>query len=65
MPAATDGDMGPEPGLLAHDHDGLAAAGHPGPADYPVPPPRDILDAASARNSSPAASRMSRGGGTG
>lgn len=46
MPAATDGDMGPEPGLPAHDHDGLAAAGHPGPADYPVPPPRDILDAA-------------------
>lgn len=46
MPAATDGDIRPEPGLPAHDHDGLAAAGHPGPADYPVPPPRDILDAA-------------------
>lgn len=44
MPAAADGDS--DPGALAHDHDALGAAGHSGGAAYPVPPPRDILDAA-------------------
>lgn len=46
MPAATDGDMGTDLSVVAHDHGGLGAAGHPGPAEYPVPPPREILDAA-------------------
>lgn len=44
MPAADDGDA--DPGVVAHDHDGLDAAGHSGVAAYPVPPQRDILDAA-------------------
>ncbi|ORA20420.1 transcriptional regulator [Mycobacterium arosiense ATCC BAA-1401 = DSM 45069] len=44
MPAAADAD--PDPGVVAHDHDALGAAGHPGGAAYPVPPPREILDAA-------------------
>lgn len=44
MPAADDGDS--DPGAVAHDHDALGAAGHPGVTAYPVPPPRDILDAA-------------------
>lgn len=44
MPATSDGDS--DPGVLAHDHDALGAAGHSGGAAYPVPPPRDILDAA-------------------
>jgi DNA-binding transcriptional ArsR family regulator len=46
MPAATDGDMGTDLDAVAHDHGGLDAGGHSGPADYPVPPPREILDAA-------------------
>ncbi len=46
MPAATDGDMGTDLGALALDHGGLGAGGHAGRADYPVPPPREILDAA-------------------
>ncbi|WP_155765667.1 ArsR/SmtB family transcription factor [Mycobacterium colombiense] len=44
MPAADDGD--PDPGVVAHDHAALDAAGHSGVTAYPVPPPRDILDAA-------------------
>ncbi|MCK8642193.1 ArsR/SmtB family transcription factor [Mycobacterium colombiense] len=44
MPAADDGDS--DPGAVAHDHDALGAAGHSGVTAYPVPPPRDILDAA-------------------
>lgn len=43
MPAAADGDMGTDLDAVAHDHGGLGAAGL---ADYPVPPPREILDAA-------------------
>lgn len=46
MPAAADGDMGTDLDAVAHDHGGLGAAGHSGLADYPVPPPREILDAA-------------------
>ncbi|WP_406814999.1 ArsR/SmtB family transcription factor [Mycobacterium sp. M23085] len=42
--AADDGD--PELAAVTHDHDALGAAGPPGAATYPVPPPRDILDAA-------------------
>lgn len=44
MPAADDGDS--DPGAVGHDHDALGAAGHSGVTAYPVPPPRDILDAA-------------------
>ncbi|WP_369830029.1 ArsR/SmtB family transcription factor [Mycobacterium sp. 1465703.0] len=32
--------------MVAHDHDALGGTGHSGAAAYPVPPPRDILDAA-------------------
>ncbi|WP_156655901.1 helix-turn-helix transcriptional regulator [Mycobacterium sp. 852002-51971_SCH5477799-a] len=41
MPAADDGDA--ELGVVGHDPDALGAGGL---AAYPVPPPRDILDAA-------------------
>jgi DNA-binding transcriptional ArsR family regulator len=43
MPAADDGDA--DPGVAGHDHDALGAVGHSGLAAYPLPPPRDILDA--------------------
>lgn len=46
MPSATDGDMGTDLDAVAHDHGGLGAGGHSGLVDYPVPPPREILDAA-------------------
>ncbi len=46
MPAAADGDMGTDLDAVAHDHGGLGAPGHSGLVDYPVPPPREILDAA-------------------
>jgi DNA-binding transcriptional ArsR family regulator len=46
MPATTGGDTGSDLNAVAHDHGGLDAAGHSGLAEYPVPPPRDILDAA-------------------
>ncbi|MCA2242357.1 winged helix-turn-helix transcriptional regulator [Mycobacterium sp. WUMAC-067] len=46
MPAATDGGMGTDLDAVAHDHGGLGAGGHSGLVDYPVPPPREILDAA-------------------
>lgn len=32
--------------MVAHDHDALGGTGYAGAAAYPVPPPRDILDAA-------------------
>ncbi|MEE2852398.1 MAG: metalloregulator ArsR/SmtB family transcription factor [Actinomycetota bacterium] len=44
MPAADDGDA--DLGVVGHDPDALGAGGHSGSAAYPVPPPRDILDAA-------------------
>lgn len=46
MPSATDGDMGTDLDAVTHDHGGLGAGGHSVLADYPVPPPREILDAA-------------------
>jgi DNA-binding transcriptional ArsR family regulator len=46
MPATTGGDTGSDLNAVAHDHGGLGAAAHSGLAEYPVPPPRDILDAA-------------------
>jgi ArsR family transcriptional regulator, zinc-responsive transcriptional repressor len=42
-PTTADGDMGPDLSVVAHQHGG--AGGH-APAAYPVPPPREILDAA-------------------
>lgn len=45
-PSATDGDMGADPGLAAHEHDPAGPGGHATFAGYPVPPPREILDAA-------------------
>ncbi|BBY37903.1 hypothetical protein MMAN_20370 [Mycobacterium mantenii] len=36
----------PGVGAVAHGHDALAPGGHARAAAYPVPPPRDILDAA-------------------
>ncbi|OBH56642.1 transcriptional regulator [Mycobacterium sp. E2479] len=44
MPAADDGDS--DLGVVAHDHEPLGAGGRSGLTAYPVPPPRDILDAA-------------------
>lgn len=44
MPAADHGDA--DLGVVGHDPDALGAGGHSGLAAYPVPPPRDILDAA-------------------
>lgn len=43
MPAADDGDA--DLSAVGHDPAALAAGGHSGLAAYPVPPPRDILDA--------------------
>ncbi len=45
MPATADGDMGSDLGVIAHEHSDAAAGGH-ALAQYPVPPPREILDAA-------------------
>jgi ArsR family transcriptional regulator, zinc-responsive transcriptional repressor len=41
-PTAAGGDMGSDLSVVAHEH-GESASGGPG---YPVPPPREILDAA-------------------
>lgn len=43
VPAAADGGRASELSMVTHDHGGLGAGGS---ADYPVPPPREILDAA-------------------
>lgn len=45
-PAGGAGDVEAEHGVVAHDHGALEAGGIPGLTDYPVPPPREILDAA-------------------
>ncbi len=45
-PAAADGDLGPDLSVVAHEHREAEAGGHAAPAEYPVPPPREILDAA-------------------
>ncbi|MEY8015532.1 ArsR/SmtB family transcription factor [Mycobacterium servetii] len=45
-PTATAGDMGADLGLAAHEHDPAGPGGHAAYAGYPVPPPREILDAA-------------------
>jgi len=46
MPATADDDMGADLSVVAHDHGGLGVGAHAALAEYPVPPPRDILDAA-------------------
>ncbi|HKI39914.1 MAG: metalloregulator ArsR/SmtB family transcription factor [Mycobacterium sp.] len=49
-PTAADGDMGPDLTVLAagpaHEHGEAGSGAHSGVAEYPVPPPREILDAA-------------------
>lgn len=45
MPATAGGDMGSVMSAVAHEHAETVPGGH-APADYPVPPPREILDAA-------------------
>ncbi|OBG41103.1 helix-turn-helix transcriptional regulator [Mycobacterium sp. E3198] len=46
VPAAAGGDMGSELSVLAHEHGGAGPGAHTGFTEYPVPPPREILDAA-------------------
>lgn len=46
VPAAAGGDMGSELSVLAHEHAGAGAGEHAEFPEYPVPPPREILDAA-------------------
>lgn len=45
-PTAADGDSGPELGLAVHEHGPAGPGEHDAFAGYPVPPPREILDAA-------------------
>lgn len=45
-PSSADSDMGSAMSVIAHEHDEPAPSGHRALADYPVPPPREILDAA-------------------
>ena len=40
-----DGDMGPAMSVVAHEHGEADSGGHRARADYPLPPPREILDA--------------------
>ncbi len=46
VPAAAGDDMGSELGVLAHEHGGAGSGEHAQFPGYPVPPPREILDAA-------------------
>ncbi|BBY01656.1 hypothetical protein MSEO_21550 [Mycobacterium seoulense] len=45
-PLSADSDMGSAMTVVAHEHDESPSGGHRTAADYPVPPPREILDAA-------------------
>ncbi len=45
-PTTAHGDVDPDLSVVPHEHGGPGAGGHSGPADYPVPPSREILDAA-------------------
>jgi len=46
-PTAADGSSSTSDlGAVAHDHGGSGSGAHPEFADYPLPPPREILDAA-------------------
>jgi DNA-binding transcriptional ArsR family regulator len=45
-PTAADGDLKPDVSVVAHEHGGAGAGEHSVFPDYPVPPSREILDAA-------------------
>ncbi|MGD1170925.1 ArsR/SmtB family transcription factor [Mycobacterium seoulense] len=45
-PLSADSDMGSAMTVVAHEHDESPSGGHRTVADYPLPPPREILDAA-------------------
>ncbi|MCV7396068.1 ArsR/SmtB family transcription factor [Mycobacterium paraseoulense] len=45
-PLSADSDTGSAVSVVAHEHDESASGGHRAVADYPIPPPREILDAA-------------------
>ncbi len=45
-PATADGDMESDLSVVAHEHSGAGAGAHSALAEFPVPPPREILDAA-------------------
>ena len=45
-PTTADDDMGSDFSVVAHEHSADRSADHSGARDYPVPPPRDILDGA-------------------
>jgi len=45
-PTAADGDIDSDLSVVPHEHGGPGAGGHAGLVDYPVPPSREILDAA-------------------
>lgn len=45
-PTAADGDIDADLSVVPHEHGGPGAGGHSGLVDYPVPPSREILDAA-------------------
>ena len=46
MPSTADSDMGSTMSVVADEHDVAGSGGHRALADYPVPPPREILGAA-------------------
>jgi DNA-binding transcriptional ArsR family regulator len=45
-PTTADGDMGSDLSVVAHEHGGAASGEHSVFPEYPVPPPREILDGA-------------------
>ena len=45
-PTTADGDMGSDLSVVAHVHSETGSGGHSALAEYPVPPSREILDAA-------------------
>jgi ArsR family transcriptional regulator, zinc-responsive transcriptional repressor len=45
-PTTADGEMGSDLSLVAHEHGGAGSGEHSAFPEYPVPPPREILDAA-------------------
>jgi ArsR family transcriptional regulator, zinc-responsive transcriptional repressor len=45
-PTTADGDVGSDLGVMAHEHGATGSRGHSAFPEYPVPPPREVLDAA-------------------
>jgi ArsR family transcriptional regulator, zinc-responsive transcriptional repressor len=45
-PTTADGDMGSDLSVVAHEHGGAGSGERPEFPEYPVPPSREILDAA-------------------